>query len=167
MAVKKPFKVREVRPEDLDKVIEINRRNLPENYPTYFFRLHYESFPKAFLVAEVGGEVVGYVMCRVERSRKLYTKEGEGLQGHIISLAVNPEVRRMGIGTELMVKAMRALYEVYGVDEYYLEVRVSNAPAINLYKKLGFKPVTVLKHYYLDGEDAYLMARPAPYEKPS
>ena len=38
-------------------------------------------------------------------------------------------------------------------------VRVSNTPAISLYEKLGFLKVSVSKRYYLDGEDAYIMAR--------
>jgi ribosomal-protein-alanine N-acetyltransferase len=153
--------IREFTPEDLDAVIRINRENLPENYPPFFFKLHYENFPKAFLVAESGGRVVGYIMCRVETG-KLYTMPGVGKQGHIISIAVVPEMRRKGVGRSLMVNAMKALYEHYGVNEYYLEVRVSNTPAINLYTKLGFKPMKTLKGYYLDGEDAYLMAKPAP-----
>ena len=40
-----------------------------------------------------------------------------------------------------------------------LEVRVSNTPAINLYKKLGFIVVTTKKQYYSDGEDAYYMVK--------
>jgi ribosomal protein S18 acetylase RimI-like enzyme len=30
-------------------------------------------------------------------------------------------------------------------------------PAINLYKKLGFKIDRVIRRYYADGENAYLM----------
>lgn len=156
-----PYTIREATAKDLDEVIRINRENLPENYPSFFFKMHLENFPKAFLVAEHEGRLVGYIMCRVEVG-KLYTKPGTGRQGHVISIAVVPEMRRKGIGRSLMVNAMKALYEVYKVDEYYLEVRVSNTPAINLYTQLGFKPVKVLKGYYLDGEDAYLMAKPAP-----
>jgi len=48
---------------------------------------------------------------------------------------------------------------VYDAKEVYLEVRVSNTPAIRLYEKLGFKIVKVLEGYYSDGENAYLMAR--------
>lgn len=106
------------------------------------------------------GEIVGYIMCRVEFGFS-NIKRGFAKKGHIISIAVIPEARRKGIGTSLMVNAMKALKEYYKVDEYYLEVRVSNYPAINLYKKLGFKPVRILKGYYVDGEDAYLMARSA------
>ena len=38
-----------------------------------------------------------------------------------------------------------------------LEVRVSNTPAINFYKKHGFEIETVKPHYYDNGEDAYYM----------
>ncbi len=48
----------------------------------------------------------------------------------------------------------------YGAEEVYLEVRVSNTPAINLYKKLDYRVVDLIKGYYHDGEDAYIMARP-------
>jgi ribosomal-protein-alanine N-acetyltransferase len=155
------FTIREFAPKDLNDVVRINRENLPENYPQFFFKLHYENFPKAFLVAEHEGRIIGYIMCRVETG-KLYTMPGVGRQGHIISIAVVPEMRRKGVGQSLMVNAMKALYEFYEVNEYYLEVRISNTPAINLYNKLGFKPVKTIKGYYLDGEDAYLMAKPAP-----
>lgn len=155
------YKVREFEPRDLDAVIEINRRNLPENYPVFFFKLYYENFSKAFLVAESEGRVVGYVICRVEVG-KLYTRNGTGRQGHIVSIAVVPEMRRKGVGTALMLRTMDALYRHYLVDEYYLEVRVSNTSAINLYKKLKFQPIKVIKGYYVDGENAYLMAKPAP-----
>jgi ribosomal-protein-alanine N-acetyltransferase len=44
-----------------------------------------------------------------------------------------------------------------GVDYVILEVRVSNTPAITLYKKLGFEIRDLLRAYYSDGEDGYLM----------
>jgi len=50
----------------------------------------------------------------------------------------------------------------YKATECYLEVRVSNTPAINLYSKLGFMIVKIMKGYYADGEDAYVMARKLP-----
>lgn len=54
---------------------------------------------------------------------------------------------------------MRAMKRFYNASEVYLEVRVSNAPAIGLYTKLGYKIVSTLRGYYQDGEDAYIMAR--------
>lgn len=153
--------IREARAEDLPEVIRINREVLPENYPPFYFELHLNQFGKAFLVAEENGEILGYIMCRVEYDN-LYTNPSKvGKRGHVISLAVVSKARRRGIGTALMTKAMENMKKFYGVEEYYLEVRVSNEPAIRLYRKLGYSVVKVIPNYYLDGEDAYLMARPA------
>lgn len=155
------FVVREARPEDLDKIVKINREVLPENYPPFYFEFHLNQFGKSFLVAEENSEILGYIMCRVEYDN-LYTNPSKvGKRGHVISLAVVSSARRRGVGTALMVKAMESMKKFYGAEEYYLEVRVSNEPAIRLYKKLGYNVVRVIPNYYLDGEDAYLMARPA------
>lgn len=153
--------IREARREDLDDVIRINRTELPENYPPFYFELHLEQFGRAFLVAEENGEILGYIMCRVEYGNLHTAPEKVGKRGHVVSIAVVSKARRRGIGTQLMLNAMERMKEYYGVDEYYLEVRVSNEPAIRLYKKLGYNVVKVLPNYYLDGEDAYLMARAA------
>jgi ribosomal-protein-alanine N-acetyltransferase len=106
----------------------------------------------------VGGKIVGYNMCRMEMGIG-HIKRGIVKQGHVVSIAVLPEYRRRGIATALMLRAMDSMKNKYGAAEVYLEVRVSNEPAIRLYEKLGFKKVKVLRGYYLDGEDAYLMAR--------
>ncbi len=155
------YTIREFRPEDLDAVININRTCLPENYPAYFFMQHHVNYPESFLVAESDGKIIGYIMCRVEYGKLKSCKIEHGRRGHIISIAVVPEKRRQGIGRALMEKAMKALKEKYRVSEYYLEVRVSNTPAIQLYRKLGFSIVERIRGYYLDGEDAFLMARRA------
>ncbi|MFW9850771.1 MAG: hypothetical protein ACFFF4_16715, partial [Candidatus Thorarchaeota archaeon] len=45
----------------------------------------------------------------------------------------------------------------YGASEFFLEVRKTNEEAISIYEKLNFEIKRVLKGYYRDGEDAYLM----------
>jgi len=157
---KTEFIVREATMKDLPDVIAINRRVLPENYPTWFFAEHLEQFPKAFIVAEVGGKVVGYVMSRVEYGWSNLVKGRPVRKGHIVSVGVLPEARRLGIATVMMLRAMKAMKTYYGASEVYLEVRVSNTPAISLYEKLGYRVVGRIPHYYSDGEDAYLMACP-------
>ncbi|HDN75611.1 MAG TPA: ribosomal-protein-alanine N-acetyltransferase [Acidilobales archaeon] len=152
------FVIREAKESDLRDVININLLTLPEHYPESFWRDHLIMWGKAFLVAEVSSKIVGYVMCRVE-SGFGHIKRSWRRLGHIISIAVLPEFRRRGIGTALLKEAIERLKKYYNVDEVYLEVRVSNEAAINLYKKLDFKIVKVIKFYYLDGEDAYLMAK--------
>jgi ribosomal-protein-alanine N-acetyltransferase len=53
---------------------------------------------------------------------------------------------------------MRRGRDVYGAGEGYLEVRVSNEPAIELYSRLSFQKVKRNYGYYMDGEDAWVMA---------
>ena len=154
------YRVEEISEDDLPYVIRINEAVLPENYPFYFYEMLYRNYPKAFLVAKVGGMVVGYVMSRVEHSLQMsgflpsFVKKG-----HIVSIAILPEYRRRGIGTALMNRVMDSLKNIYDCKEVYLEVRVSNRAAIEFYKKLGFRIDHVIKRYYKDGEDAYVMVR--------
>lgn len=154
----KTFTLRHPVLSDIDRIIYINRVSLPENYTKLFFIEHLNKWPKAFYVAEVEDEIVGYVMSRVELGWG-HLKPGIIKKGHVVSIAVLEDHRRKGIGTALMNAAIKGLKE-YGAKEVYLEVRVSNVPAINLYKKLGFIKKKVIHAYYLDGEDAYLMVKP-------
>ncbi|MEM0444439.1 MAG: ribosomal protein S18-alanine N-acetyltransferase [Nitrososphaerota archaeon] len=150
--------IRPVREEELLNIMTINRICLPENYSYSFFYSIFKANPESFLVAEVNSSVIGYVMCRVEwGGSKIDTLRLRKL-GHIVSVAVLPEYRRRGIGRALMTEAINVLRKVYGCDEIYLEVRITNVQAINLYHSIGFKVVRVAKNYYIDGEDAYVMA---------
>jgi len=137
----------------------INRMCLPENYTYFFFESILRNYPKSFLIAEVDGEIAGYIMCRVERTLSKFERLSFKKVGHIISIAVLPEYRRRGLAKSLLENALRILKENYRCEEAYLEVRVSNLPAISLYQKLGFVVVRTSKRYYIDGEDAYVMAR--------
>ncbi len=152
------FNIRNFKPQDLDAVIRINLMCLPENYTSSFYMSHYESFPKAFYVAEVNGRIIGYVMARVERGLSNHKPISIVKKGHIISIAVLPEYRRRGVGRSLMINSLKGLKD-YNAEECYLEVRVSNTPAINLYRSLNFEIIHIIRGYYLNGEDAYLMSR--------
>lgn len=158
----KGYEVRLAREEDLLSVKELNYACLPENYPFDFFYELWKNHGKSFYVASSPDDrIVGYVMCRVEIKPGFYRKFLVR-SGHIVSLAVLQEYRRLGLGYALMAFAMKSLHDEYGCEETYLEVRVTNTPAINLYERLGYEKIRVIRNYYLDGEDAYLMARPLP-----
>jgi len=155
--VQTTFRLRRFQPGDLDQVMHINKICLPENYATYFFMDLYERFPETFIVAEENGEIVGYVMCRIETGLPDFGLLGIAKRGHVISIAVLPEHQREGIGAALMHEAMAGM-RTQKAKECFLEVRVSNTPAVNLYKKLRFNASRVVHGYYADGEDAYIMS---------
>jgi ribosomal-protein-alanine N-acetyltransferase len=150
-------------PGDLDAVMNINRVCLPENYAPYFFLDTFNTLPDGFIVAHSQGQVVGYIMCRLEHGFSDLRKLRFARKGHIVSVAVMPEFRNMGVGNSLVQQAIAALPS-HHVDECYLEVRVSNYPAINLYKKLGFQVARTIPRYYFDASDAYVMSKLLTYQ---
>jgi [ribosomal protein S18]-alanine N-acetyltransferase len=143
--------------EDLNSVISINLKTLPEHYTEYFFESLLREIPEAFVIAEIDNIVVGYIMCKLEFGFSNFRKLGFVKKGHVVSIALLQEHRGKNIGEALMMEGINGISTRKG-DEIYLEVRTSNGPAISLYKKLGFQIKSVLKSYYRDGEDANLMA---------
>jgi ribosomal-protein-alanine N-acetyltransferase len=150
--------LRQFEPDDLNKVIEINRVCLPENYSPYFFMEIYERFPATFVVAELDSDLVGYIMCRIETGFSSMGILSISKKGHVVSVAVLPQYQRKGVGMALMNEAMKNM-RLYKAKECFLEVRVSNISAIAMYKKLGFQVARTAEGYYADGEDAYVMTK--------
>jgi ribosomal-protein-alanine N-acetyltransferase len=101
---------------------------------------------RAYLVAKVGRDIVGYGGLMLSMN-----------DGHITTIAVDPSWHRHSIGTRLLLALAREAIE-RNATALTLEVRLSNRPAQEMYKRFGFMPVGVRKGYYADtGEDALVM----------
>ena len=149
--------IRRCEASDLISVMEINMKTLPEHYSDYFYESLLAEIPEAFLVAEISGRVMGYIMCKTEYGFSNFKKLGFVKKGHVVSVAVLSEYRGRGIGRTLVEEALNGV-KLKKCDELYLEVRCSNNEAVRLYEKMGFIIKQRLKSYYRDGEDAYMMA---------
>ncbi len=96
-------------------------------------------------IAKHDGRVVGYIIAERAQSHL-----------HIMTIAVEPEFRGYGIGTQLV----RRLIELIGGKHtrVTLEVRETNVTAQQFFKALEFRCTKVLRDFYDDTtEDAYLM----------
>ena len=101
-----------------------------------------------WLVAEVDGEVAGYVGSQTVLDA-----------ADMMNLAVSPDYRRQGIG-QALVNALVEHLQQNKVIALLLEVRVSNAPAIALYESLGFAQVGRRpKYYHNPREDALILRK--------
>ena len=101
-----------------------------------------------WLVAEVDGVVAGYVGSQTVLDAS-----------DMMNLAVSPDYRRQGIGQALVNALVEHLQE-NRVIALLLEVRVSNMPAIALYKSLGFEQVGRRpKYYHNPREDALILRK--------
>lgn len=102
------------------------------------------------LVAEWNESFAGFAIVRC------LTAPG-GDEAELESMAVCPAMRRQGIGGILLAAIIAAAKE-RGVQRLDLEVRASNAAAMRLYGRAGFKESGRRRAYYHDPEeDAVLM----------
>jgi [ribosomal protein S18]-alanine N-acetyltransferase len=153
------YQIRRCERDDIQSVININAETLPEHYSDYFYYEILAEFPETFLVAELDGSLMGYVMCRIEYGFSHLKRLGLARKGHVVSIAVKEQHRGKGVGTMLMQASQQAML-AKGATESYLEVRVTNSEAIALYQRLGYKVSSRLEAYYKDGEAALVMAAP-------
>ncbi|MSR55904.1 MAG: ribosomal-protein-alanine N-acetyltransferase [Gemmataceae bacterium] len=98
------------------------------------------------MVAEVDEQVVGFMIYELHKTRL-----------HVLNFAVAPESRRLGIGTQMVMKLVGKLSS-HRRTKITLAVRESNLMAQLFFRAQAFKASKVMRNYYEDsGEDAYLM----------
>jgi ribosomal-protein-alanine N-acetyltransferase len=83
---------------------------------------------------------------------------------HLLTLCVNPEYQRLGHGRKLFMLLLDRAAKM-DARECFLEVRASNAGAIQLYRSLDFTQIGERKNYYpghQGREDALILSRNLP-----
>ena len=146
---KAKIRVRIAKSSDLDDIYDLDVQTFAMPWSKEALSYDILENDNAFvIVAEYEGEFAGYA--------DIWTVLDEA---DLNSIAVRVDFRRKGIGDAIMI-AMTEMLSASGVATINLEVRVSNMPAIKLYKKYGFNECGVRPGYYLDnGEDALIMKR--------
>ncbi len=139
--------VRLVEASDIPGIYAVERACFPDPYPSVFLDDLMKSYQAQFFVAVDNGEIIGYAVASI----------GDRY-GHVISLAVSPRYRRRRVGTALM-SALEAKLTQEGAEEIHLEVRKGNGGAISFYERWGYQPVSEIRRYYPDGEDALVFER--------
>ena len=131
---------------DLPQVVAIERRAFPTAWSLAMFVLEVSKPSGICLAAVRGRRVQGYLIC--SRYDTVW---------HLMNVAIDPDQRRLGIASSLLA----ALYDEVGPQaRITLEVRPSNAVAISLYEREGFRAAGTRRRYYQDnGEDALIMWR--------
>jgi ribosomal-protein-alanine N-acetyltransferase len=146
MTTEPATRIRSLRYSDLPQVIAIERRAFSTPWSLAMFVLEL-SKPAGICLAAIEDErLAGYLICsRYDQA------------WHLMNVAVDPVRRRRGLATALLAQ----MIERAGADApLTLEVRTSNAGAIALYERFGFRAAGTRRRYYHDtGEDALIMWR--------
>jgi ribosomal-protein-alanine N-acetyltransferase len=139
--------IRKMTMEDIAAVVELDQISFSLPWPERSFRFELTGNPAARCwIAEADGRVVGMLVAW------LFVDEA-----HIATIATHPNYRRLGIARRLLTYTLQAAMRE-GVQSSFLEVRESNLPAQEMYRKFGYIEVGRRKRYYRDNnEDAILM----------
>jgi len=150
------YSIRRARVADLDRIMGIERASFGSDaYDRNLFAAYTRKCGELFLVAECSQAVWGYALtCLAAR------KSGgvSGRRAELVSVAVDPAARRTGAAKALMDSTLRRL-RLRGVSRLGLTVKVTNETARAFYERYGFEKVRIVRAYYEDGQDGWLMVK--------
>ena len=139
--------IRQMRQEDVPAIAELEKLCFSDPWSQNSIASELDNRLSYWLVAEDNDRIIGYVGSQ------------SVLDGaDMMNLAVVPDCRRQGVG-EALVKALADYLRNNRIVALLLEVRVSNAPAIGLYEKLGFVQVGRRPRYYTNPREDALILR--------
>jgi ribosomal-protein-alanine N-acetyltransferase len=140
--------LREMTYDDLSTIATLEAELFKEPWSQSDFQRELDENEFAnYYIAEIDGEVAGYFGLWL-----LFD------QAQITTIGTVKKFQRQHVAS-FMMEAIDQMCAENECEFLSLEVRVSNTPAQNLYKKFGLEIVSVRKDYYGDHEDAYLMVK--------
>lgn len=142
------MEIRVMEKADISQLAELEKLCFSDPWSESAFEYELRNPLSLWLVASDEQVVAGYVGSQ--------TVMGEA---DMMNIAVAPSYRRQKIAENLVLTLIEMLNEK-NAKSLTLEVRVSNAPAISLYEKLGFIQVGRRPGYYRNPrEDAYILRK--------
>ena len=121
-----------------------------------FLSSHIGARDVALFVAEDEGVVKGYVMVKVEIRPAVFLSQRTGF---IQELAVTEDFQRMGVGQELLTKALTWLKE-QGISEVSCHYSLDNPKSSKFWSEAGFKVTTVTGTIHLNGKVSEPLVKP-------
>lgn len=141
--------LRPYRKEDFDELWRIDQECFRPGIAYTRFELGaYFRLPNIFtLVAAEGKRIAGFITCDWRRKT-----------GHVITIDVREEARRLGVGTLLLAAAEKRLRE-QGCTGLFLETAVDNAPTLRFYERHGYAALRTIPRYYMGKLDALRLGK--------
>jgi [ribosomal protein S18]-alanine N-acetyltransferase len=144
-SISSKFTIRRMTSDDLVEVMEIEASLFPDPWTEEFFSEEFEHHDAYVLESNQTSELAGY-LCGWHVLDEFM----------ITNIGIRKDLQCTGLGEYLLREVLTKKSDI-GVIYCYLEVRESNQPAINLYKKLGFGIIGKRLNYYQHPEENALV----------
>ena len=150
------FTIRDANSSDISKVLSLHNRYLKKKreYGYFASKLKFKK-PLFFVAVDSNNDVIGYLICRLER--KTGFNKGPYTVVNFISMGVDKEYRRWGIGKALVKYLISEVKKRPNLEYIYGNVRGTNIAARALYKRMGFSEKKI--GIYEDGDDEKYMIK--------
>jgi ribosomal-protein-alanine N-acetyltransferase len=150
-----PFKIRDYRPEDFERLWEIDQVCFPPgiSYSRYELGSYIRRRNAFTFIAQADGakdlnqSILGFIVA--EAGRRV---------GHIMTIDVLSEARKQGLGSSLLETAETRMRSA-GCHVVSLETAVDNAAALAFYKRHSYDVIKTAPRYYSNGVDALVMEK--------
>jgi len=147
-----PLKIEQAKLNDLDTLYRIERECFTlEAFTREHIASLLESPNAVSLVAKVNHEIVGFIIGMIENYGRVKV-------GHVYTIDVALKHRRAGVGLRLLDELEHVFLE-RGVKTSYLEVRIDNKAARELYRKKGYTELEPLENFYAKGRHGLRMKK--------
>ena len=129
---------------DINRIVEIENNTLGHSLGIDLYTNDLNNPIAKHYVYEIDTKIVGFISSYFD---------GEIIE--ILNFCVDIEFQSNGYGNKLL----NDFFSHFEASSSILEVRSSNARAIHVYEKNGFKTIRIRKQYYSNGEDALFMQK--------
>ncbi len=141
------MKIVELLIDDISDILKLYANNFSDGWNENMLRSAFKEGRFLCFGAKQDGEIMGVVSITVGDT-----------DADIEGVVTKKEFLRKGVAKTLIKYAIQKL-KALKKEKVFLEVREGNLPAVSLYEYFGFKPISVRKKYYFDGENALVMVK--------
>jgi len=147
--------IHQAKVDDLEALYRIERECFTmEAFTKEQIAYFLETSNSVSLIAQVNDEIAGFIIGLIHDHGKTRT-------GHVYTIDVAVKYRRMGVGVRLLEELER-IFIKRRVKVCYLEARLDNVAARELYRKHGYTEVVQLKDYYSRGTHGVRLVKKLP-----
>ena len=141
----KDINIKKLTLEDIEKISSTFSTQFDEFWSISTLKSDFEENSSTYIAAKIDNNVIGLAGVKIILE-----------QADIMNIVVKKDFRRLNIGS-MLLENLILISKNAGCKKIMLEVNEKNFPAIHLYKKYGFKQISIRKKYYNNQENAIIM----------